>query len=161
MTALRIDRLESAADVEACARIMAASDPWLTLGRGYEPCLRALRDPDREQYIACRESAIAGFVILALHGPFAGYLQAICVAPEFRGTGAGSELITFVERHIFREHANVFLCVSSFNEGAQRLYARLGYEKIGELKDYLVAGYSEILMRKSRGPVIGYTPRQG
>jgi ribosomal protein S18 acetylase RimI-like enzyme len=44
------------------------------------------------------------------------------------------------------------MCVSSFNGDALRLYLRLGYEVIGELKDYLVRGHSEILLRKSKGP---------
>jgi hypothetical protein len=29
----------------------------------------------------------------------------------------------------------------------------MGYEVIGELKDYIVAGHSEILLRKSTGPL--------
>ena len=32
-----------------------------------------------------------------------------------------------------------------------------GYHVVGELKDYVVAGRSEILMRKTRGPIRGYT----
>ena len=45
------------------------------------------------------------------------------------------------------------MCVSSFNTEAQKLYLRLGYEIVGELKDYIVAGYSEILLRKTIGPL--------
>jgi ribosomal protein S18 acetylase RimI-like enzyme len=52
----------------------------------------------------------------------------------------------------------VFLCVSSFNERAQKLYQRLGYERVGELPDYVVKGYSEILMRKTRGPIFDFKP---
>jgi ribosomal protein S18 acetylase RimI-like enzyme len=43
--------------------------------------------------------------------------------------------------------------VSSFNPRARELYERLGYEFIGELKDYLVRGHSELLMRKTIGPI--------
>jgi [ribosomal protein S18]-alanine N-acetyltransferase len=45
------------------------------------------------------------------------------------------------------------MCVSSFNQAAGRLYQRLGYTMIGELTDYIVAGHSEILLRKSIGPL--------
>jgi ribosomal protein S18 acetylase RimI-like enzyme len=38
--------------------------------------------------------------------------------------------------------------VSSFNDGARRLYERLGYERVGELKDLAVDGASEWLMCK-------------
>jgi len=65
----------------------------------------------------------------------------------------GRQLIAFAEERIFRESPNVFLCVSSFNSDARRLYERLGYELIGELRDYLVRGSSELLMRKTIGPL--------
>jgi ribosomal protein S18 acetylase RimI-like enzyme len=48
------------------------------------------------------------------------------------------------------------MCVSSFNRDARRLYERLGYQVIGELTDYIVQGHSEILLRKSLGPLAGF-----
>lgn len=77
----------------------------------------------------------------------------MCVDPALRGRGIGTELLRFAEDRIFSRFANVFMCVSSFNHGARRLYARLGYEVVGELRDYLVAGQGEILPRKTRGPL--------
>jgi ribosomal protein S18 acetylase RimI-like enzyme len=50
----------------------------------------------------------------------------------------------------------MFICVSSFNPRAQRFYRRLGYEVIGELKDYIVDGHSEILLRKSIGSLTAF-----
>ena len=47
----------------------------------------------------------------------------------------------------------MFICVSSFNPGARRLYERLGYQVVGELPDYMVRGHSEILLRKTTGPL--------
>ena len=156
MDAATIRPLTTDAEAEACAGFMAASDPWVTLGRGPEALLPMLRDPARECYGALVDERLAGCLVLNLHGPFAGYLQAICVAPGFRGQGLGAELVAFAEARIFREHPNVFLCVSSFNSGARRLYQRLGYAPVGELTDYLVAGHSEWLLRKTRGPIRGY-----
>jgi ribosomal protein S18 acetylase RimI-like enzyme len=46
--------------------------------------------------------------------------------------------------------------VSSFNEGARRLYQRHGYEVVGELTDYIVKGHSEILLRKTFGPIASF-----
>ena len=100
---------------------------------------------------------MAGFVILALRGPFSGYIQTVCVAPERRGRGIGTRLVAFAEERIASESPNVFLCVSSFNQDARRLYERLGYEYVGELRDYLVRGASELLYRKSRGPWAEFT----
>ena len=47
----------------------------------------------------------------------------------------------------------MFMCVSSFNQDARRLYERLGYHEVGELTNYIVEGHSEILLRKTRGPL--------
>jgi ribosomal protein S18 acetylase RimI-like enzyme len=67
-------------------------------------------------------------------------------------------MIEFAEQRIFRQSPNVFLCVSSFNKHAQKLYERLGYQHVGELPDFVVRGYSEILMRKTRGPLLEFKP---
>jgi ribosomal protein S18 acetylase RimI-like enzyme len=148
---LAIAPLTNPTDVDACARMMAASDPWRTLRRGVEACARALGNPDRERWIARQGGDIAGFLILNMTGPFAGYIQTIVAAEPMRGRGIGSALLVFAEERIFRISPNVFLCVSSFNEGARRLYERSGYEVVGILRDYLVRGYDEILMRKAIG----------
>jgi [ribosomal protein S18]-alanine N-acetyltransferase len=153
MIGLSISPLAGAADAEACARLMAQSEPWLTLGRSYETSLRIVRDPTREVYVARDELGMAGFLILCLVGPFVGYIQTVAVQPDRRGQGLGTELIRFAERRILEEFRNVFMCVSSFNLNARRLYAKLGYAEIGELADYIVHGHSEILLRKTTGPL--------
>jgi [ribosomal protein S18]-alanine N-acetyltransferase len=131
---------------------MSSSEPWLTLGRGYEDSLRIVQDPSREVYVAEDSQGLAGFLILCLTGPFTGYIQTVCLAPDRRGEGLGTQLVAFAEERIGQVSPNVFLCVSSFNHRARQLYERLGYEYVGELKDYLVRGHSELLYRKSRGP---------
>ena len=149
----RIQRLQSQADAQWCASIMAGSEPWITLGRTYEESLQIITDTSKEVYLASLEGELAGFIILNLRGAFVGYVQTICIDPRWRGKGLGSGLLRFAEERIYRESPNVFLCVSSFNQEARRLYERMGYETVGELKDYIVKGHSEILMRKSIGPL--------
>ena len=141
------------AQERACAALMAASDPWLTLGQDFDSLLRTVRLPGRERYVAHVNGRLAGFLLLNLQGTFAGYIQTVGMAPEFRGQGYGKRLIAFAEQRILRDHQNVFLCVSSFNQTARRLYARLGYREVGELTDFLVAGHSEFLLRKTIGPL--------
>ena len=140
-------------EAEACAGMMAESEPWVTLGRGYQESLSVVSDPSREVYVAIVESVIAGFVVVEMRGAFTGYIKSICVAPDLRGRGIGARLMDYMEERIFRETPNVFLCVSDFNDGARRFYEGLGYETVGELRDYLVRGSSEILMRKTTGPL--------
>ena len=153
MDALTVRLLAGDSEAEACAALMATSEPWLTLKRDYEASLRILLDPCRERYVAHIADRMAGFIILNLQGAFVGYIQTICIAPDFRGEGLGSALIAFAEERIFSEHPNVFLCVSSFNHAARRLYERLGYTTVGELTDFLIPNHSEFMMRKSRGPI--------
>ena len=152
-----IHSLQPDAEAEACARMMVASDPWKTLGATYERCLSVVRAPQQEVWVAGDDEP-AGFIIVIMTGPFIGYIRIVCVAPGQRGGGVGTELIRFAEERIFRDSPNVFLCVSSFNTRARALYERLGYERVGELRDYLVRGASEILMRKTVGPILTSTP---
>lgn len=86
-----------------------------------------------------------------------GYIQAVCIHPDHRGQGLGTRLVGFAEARILRESPNVFLCVSSFNRDAQRLYQRLDYKVIGELTRYIVPGHSEILLRKTTGPLTTFS----
>jgi ribosomal-protein-alanine N-acetyltransferase len=152
-TALAIRALETREEAEACARMMAGTEPWITLRRDYEACLRVVLDETRERYVAYRGDRLAGLLILNVRGAFVGYIQTVCAAPELRGTGVGTALVRFAEERIFREFKNAFICVSDFNHGARRLYQRLGFRLVGELTDYVVAGHSELLLRKTRGPL--------
>jgi ribosomal protein S18 acetylase RimI-like enzyme len=150
---MEIRKLQSNAEAEACARMMAESEPWTTVGRSYAHCLGIIADPAREVYLAADGLTLVGFVVLNMHGAFVGYIQTLCVAPAFRNRRIGSRLIAFAEARIFTDSPNAFMCVSSFNTGARRLYERLGYAVVGELTDYVVAGHSEILLRKTSGPL--------
>jgi len=153
---IEVRRLERRADAEICARMMANSEPWITLRRDYDASLKILIDSSREVYLAMVGDEIVGFTILSMQGAFVGYLQSVCVAPQWRGEGIGSELMDYVEKRILSETPNVFICVSSFNGRVQRLYERRGYEAIGELKDFIVPGHSEILLRKTIAPLTGF-----
>ncbi len=138
-------------DYAWCARVMASSEPWITLRRDEAACSAALRRPGNELFVARRrESGLpAGFILLAAYG-LAGspYIASVAVAAEARGQGAGSQLLQFAEQRFHgREH--LFLLVSSFNKQAQGLYRRHGYEQVGELKDYCVAGHSELILHKA------------
>ena len=49
-------------DFLVCARMMADSDPWITLGMDYMMCLSAFEGPSKEVYVIEKENEIAGFV---------------------------------------------------------------------------------------------------
>jgi Acetyltransferase (GNAT) family len=87
----------------------------------------------------------------SLRGLLRGYVQILCVRADCHRQGLGSALLRWAEERIFRDSPNVFICVSSFNAGARRLYERLGFELVGTLRELLVPGHDELLLRKTRG----------
>ncbi len=139
----------SETEKEWAAGVMAGSEPWITLGRSRESCLEICRRPEYQVFVARQGEQLCGFVALVRRGVAGSpYIASIAVAEEFRGGGIGSRLLEFSE-DLFRATArHIFLCVSSFNPRARALYERCGYEPIGEFRDYIIDGASEILMHK-------------
>lgn len=150
---IEVTKLENIEDVKTCAYMMSNSDPWVTLKRDFNHSLKILTDSSKEIYIAKQENNVLGFIIIVMNGAFVGYIQTICVSPEARGKGLGSKLMEFAENRIFKNSPNVFICVSSFNEKAKKLYYSLGYELVGKLNDYIIKGHSEVLLRKTIAPL--------
>lgn len=144
---IRTGRME---EREWCARLMACSEPWITLGQDLELCRQKVARPGTELFVAEGEAEqdLAGFILLVPYG-FAGspYINSIAVASEARGRGVGAELLRFAEKH-FAGRGQIFLLVSSFNDRAQKFYRREGYERVGELKDYILNGHSELIFKK-------------
>lgn len=153
---VEIKKLRTQKHKELCARWQVMNDPWKTLGATYERCLEGFSDQNKFCFIIMFENKPIGFLILIKQGVLRGYIATIFIAPEYQGKGLGTQVVKFAEEELFREFPNVFLCVSSFNKKAQKLYRRLGYSRIGILKDFFVAGYDEIILRKSRGPLSAY-----
>jgi len=131
------------------ASIMAGMDPWITLGRGIDVCLKVCHNPEFRFFIAHYKSAPCGFIFIHPHG-IAGspYIASIAVADGFRGLSVGTQLLRFAEEFSIADARHIFLCVSSFNPRARALYERQGYVPVGELKDYIIRGASEIIMQK-------------
>ena len=156
--------LASPEEAHACAELMASMDPWVRFGRTHEESYGIVTDPARETYVALDDAAdgdhgVAGFAVIVMQGVFVGYIQSVAVRPDWRGRGLGTALIQHVERRILRDQPNVFICASSFNPDARRLYERLGYRAVGELTDWVIRGQSEILLRKTIGPLAEFSSR--
>jgi [ribosomal protein S18]-alanine N-acetyltransferase len=147
------------------AALMARSDPWITLGRGFDRCLQVCCDPEYLVFIARRrhpqpDSRAAvedvdryGVIVVQRRGVAGSpYVASLAVAAEVRGRGVGSCLLSFAEDQVRGEAAHLFLCVSSFNAPARAFYERHGYEVAAELKEYVIAGASELLMHKRLRP---------
>lgn len=142
------------ADFAVCAHMMFLSDPWITLGIDYNQCLKAFEGSEKEIYVVEIEKVIAGFVILQIGGTFKGYIQTICIGEDHRGRGLGNKLLQFCEERILKISPNIFICVSSFNKGAIRLYEEFGFKLVGRLDNFVKEGFAELLLRKTTGPLL-------
>lgn len=142
-----------------CAHMMSINDPWITLDMNFEQCLPAFEGPLKKIYIAEIDHKVAGFVILQTSGTFKGYVQTICVSEDFRGKGIGKKLLQFCENTILQYSPNIFICVSSFNKGAIKLYYDFGFKLVGELDNFVKEGFTELLLRKSVGPILNYSSK--
>ena len=147
-----IGPLDRGREAAACAEMMLTTEPWITLRLTRENALATLYDTAKEVYAARDARGVAGFVIIDMRGLLRGYVQTVCVRADRRGEGLGSRLVRYAEDRIFRESPNVFICVSSFNPEARRLYERLGFAPVGTLRELIVPGHDELLLRKTRGP---------
>jgi ribosomal protein S18 acetylase RimI-like enzyme len=135
-----------------CAELMAQSEPWITLGRTIEVCRPVCHHPEYQLFVAHFEDQPCGFILIHPRGVAGSpYITSIAVSDLSRGLGIGTRLLAFAEEHFRPQARHLFLCVSSFNSRARALYERLGYEYIGELKDYVIIGASEMLMHKWLG----------
>lgn len=143
-------------DFAVCARMMSVTDPWITLGLGYADCLKAFDGSFKEVFLLKKSGEIIGFVIMQTRGTFKGYIQTICIDTAYRGGGYGTRILQFCQDRILKYSPNIFICVSSFNRGAIQLYTKFGFELVGELKDFVKQGYTELLMRKTVGAIAGY-----
>jgi ribosomal protein S18 acetylase RimI-like enzyme len=135
---------------DQCADMMEATDPWITLGMDKERCLKAFEGECKEIFSVWKNGKLAGFVILQMCGTFRGYIQTLLVAEEYRGQGIANHILEFCEEHIHKISPNVFMCVSSFNTHARRVYERYGFKEIGVLKDFIKPGFDEILLWKRK-----------
>src|SRR5437667_12285682 len=116
--------MNGAAEASACATIMACTDPWKRLGRTYDDTLKTVNSPS-EVYVAVDGEEVVGLVIVAMNIPLIkGYILGLAVKENYRGCGIGTRLLRFAEERVFRDTPNVFVCVSTFNTHAQRLYER-------------------------------------
>ncbi len=130
------------ADVEPLAAILAEPEValwWV----GYTPervCEEFIDEPEIARAIEV-EGRVAG-VLLVLRGDDPEYpttVMHIFLGTEFRGRRIGEEVLALAIRHEFSEGiTRITLDPNIANEGAIRSYERLGFRRIGVLRDYQV-----------------------
>ena len=138
----------------AVVRMLSVYEPWVRLGYGRRDWHSRFARGSRghEGHVLLHRREIAGFALVRRAFLLGDYLELLVVAPEARGRGWGRQLLVHVERLTFMRARNLFVCVSDFNRGARRFYARAGYREVGRIPALLVSGSTEILLRKTTGP---------
>jgi ribosomal protein S18 acetylase RimI-like enzyme len=134
--------------------MLSVSEPWIQLGyrQGDWRARFARKSRGEEGHVLLHRRRIAGFALVRQAFLLGDYLELMVVAPEARARGFGGQLLAHVERLTFARARNLFVCVSTFNRGARRFYARAGYREVGRIPALLISGRTEILLRKTTGP---------
>lgn len=142
-------------EAEAIASMLAAQDPWRTLGYGADALARYLRreDPGLHRFAVVLDEtpaagAAAGVVCVRypwLRGP---YIELIGFAASAQGRGLGGAIIGWMESEVRGLAANLWAFVSESNAGARRFYAAHGFAEVVPVDDLVAPGHAEILLRK-------------
>ena len=93
-----------------------------------------------------------GFMYFMPKGVFGSYpyLHIVAVKEGFRKLGIGKQLIKYFEENSSDySSTKCFLTVDDFNPQAKKLYESLGYQRIGELKDFYKDGITSYIMMKT------------
>jgi ribosomal-protein-alanine N-acetyltransferase len=148
-------------DVAVCRRLILGTHPWVTLQYDESNIQAIVGSAQRDNLLIARVGLdIVGFALSADGILLGEYLKILVVDGAHRSQGVGRRLMEALEQRAFRSWPNVYLCVSDFNRGAQEFYRRLGYEEVGILKDLLLPGRGEVLMRKTIGVWQGFNGAQ-
>jgi ribosomal protein S18 acetylase RimI-like enzyme len=103
-----------------------------------------LSDSTQKFIVICEGNLIQGFALYDNKGGFSrsGYLRLIVIRENMRNKKLGESLIKFLENDC-KNSKGFFLLVTSTNLKAQNFYFKLGYQKIGEIPNYVKLGITE------------------
>lgn len=143
MSSAPLVTLAEPGDAAALSALMAEGlspfDVATELGRSYARLWVVRADPS--------DAEPRGF-LLAWEVADEAHLIDVIVAPTARRQGLGRALLETLLAHArARELRVVLLEVRRDNQPAQRLYARLGFEEVGERKAYYPDGEDALLLR--------------
>lgn len=141
--------------IPSLVSLLQSSNPWKKLGTSEMEMYSIFTASNHTVLCAEQEDFPIGCIVYETTGALRGYIKILAVTELSRNRGIGKLLMQQAEAKIFSTLNNVFLCVSAFNTNAREFYRNMGYQEIGVLKDYLVKGEDEILLRKTNGPVYG------
>jgi ribosomal protein S18 acetylase RimI-like enzyme len=133
------------------AAAIVAMPPWSVMAYPAERLAKflATADAGARRHVVEVDGREAGLVSVRdpwLKGP---YLELLALLPLFQRRELGSAILAWLGREAVAGGArNLWVCASSFNEGALRFYERHGFRRAAILPGLVADGYDEILLRK-------------
>jgi ribosomal protein S18 acetylase RimI-like enzyme len=102
------------------------------------PGCGAFYQPAAVMAIDLKTRELCGISLTSLVEPKTGHITQVCVAPERRGMGIGSDLLwRSIRAFCERGCEAVSLTVTAANSGAVRLYERIGFQTIRRFRAYV------------------------
>jgi ribosomal protein S18 acetylase RimI-like enzyme len=132
---------------------IASMDPWRTLRIGPETIARQLLEPEDHlrQHEICLKKECAGAIVVRAPWLYGPYISLLAILPDYQAMGLGAAVLRKVANETKPRPKNIWVCVSSFNQRAQRFYTRNGFEHVGTLPGLIRPKFTELLMRKRLG----------
>ena len=129
---------------------VVAIEPWSAINypAAHLTAFLTAQDPALDRRAVFVDEGPAGIIAVRspwLRGP---YLQVLALLPPHQGQGFGKHLLDWFERQATGNSRWIWLCYSSFNRRAGAFYAREGFEEVTLLRDLMLDGGDEVLMRK-------------
>lgn len=107
----------------------------------FERTFQALMEgtPFAKAYLIEPDGETAGYALLAITwsneaGGLAVWVDEVYIRPAFQGRGLGKAFFQFLHEEWAGKAVRIRLETEADNEGARRLYARLGYEELPYLQ---------------------------
>ncbi|MCL6446005.1 MAG: GNAT family N-acetyltransferase [Alicyclobacillus sp.] len=147
-------------DAAAVASLMLGHSLWQQYELGMEEqrnrLLRMIKEksafvytellPSELPHAAGVTETIQGFIVFdTLTFGHSGYIQLLGVRRGETGRGIGDRLVRWAHKCMLETTHRSFLLCTATNFQAQRFYQRVGYQKVGELPDWLKPGVTEYI----------------
>jgi len=143
-------------EIPKVAEIVAGNEVFQRYHYDYPKIVRMLEEALKSDDVimtVLEGELVRGFVWLQENAVFglSAYVKLIAVDSKHHNRGIGQLLMTAAEAVAQKHGPNLFVLTSMNNLTAQKFYLRLGYETIGVIRNYVLPGIDELMMRKTWG----------
>ena len=112
---------------------------------------RSISDPETVVLVATIAGEVVGFAIMKF-GDLEAHLHLLAVAPKQRRSGIGRAMMEWLEKSCGTAGMqNVRLEVRANNDRAHAFYERLGYRKLGQIREYYDRRETAVVFGKRLG----------